>query len=121
MKRVRLTKHMSNGGSQNAQQLDARLADTYISRLRGLLGKKQLADNDGLLLKRCASVHTVGMRYAIDLVFMDKKGLVLKCQERVKPFRAASAPGAYYTLELNNGVIRKQGISVDDQFKLEFI
>jgi uncharacterized membrane protein (UPF0127 family) len=96
--------------------LKAWVADSYFTRLRGLLGKKRLNDNDGMSLERCSSVHTFGMSYPLDLVFMDKKGKVVKVQESVKPFRTASARGAYYTLELNQGVISKQGISENDHF-----
>ena len=97
--------------------IKVRIADSYVSRLRGLLGSKRLDDTEGLLLKRCSSVHTIGMRYPLDLVFMDQYGKVLKCREGLKPFRAASAKGAYYTLELNEGVVRKQGIEVNDQIE----
>jgi uncharacterized membrane protein (UPF0127 family) len=114
MKRISLKRH---GGSGKADPgLQAWVADTYFTRLRGLLGRKKLNDNHGLLLERCASVHTFGMRYPLDLVFLDKEGKVLKCQASVKPFRTASALGAYYTLELNQGVISKQGISESDRF-----
>jgi uncharacterized membrane protein (UPF0127 family) len=117
MKRISLKRQDSKYGSTKAYPvLEAWLADTYFSRLRGLLGRKQLGENDGLLLERCASVHTFGMRYPLDLVFLDKKGKVMKCQEGVKPYRTASARGAYYTLELNQGVISKQGISENDHF-----
>ncbi|MCU7906772.1 MAG: DUF192 domain-containing protein [Candidatus Thiodiazotropha sp. (ex Epidulcina cf. delphinae)] len=99
-----------------ATGLQVRLADGYLSRLSGLLGKKRLNDSEGLLLKRCSAVHTIGMRYPLDLVFMDRQGKVLKCREGVKPCRAVAGGGAYYTLELNQGVIRKQGIAVNDRF-----
>jgi uncharacterized membrane protein (UPF0127 family) len=114
MKRISLKRQ---GGSDKADLcLQAWVADTYFTRLRGLLGREKLNDNHGLLLERCASVHTFGMFYQLDLVFLDKEGKVLKCQASVKPFRTASAPGAYYTLELNQGVINKKGISESDRF-----
>lgn len=117
MKRIRLKRRVTGNDLKIRQSdLEVWLADRYLSRLRGLLGRKRLGDNDGLLLKRCSAVHTIGMRYSLDLVFMDKNGKVLKCQENVKPFRAASARGAYYTLELNHGVIDRQGIAVNDHF-----
>ncbi|MBW9275224.1 MAG: DUF192 domain-containing protein [Candidatus Thiodiazotropha sp. (ex. Lucinisca nassula)] len=117
MKRIRLKKHATEDDpAKGSPALEAWVADSYLTRLRGLLGKKRLDDSDGLLLERCASVHTFWMRYPLDLVFMDKKGKVVKCQEGVKPFRTASARGAYYTLELNQGVISKQGISESDHF-----
>ncbi|MCU7946455.1 MAG: DUF192 domain-containing protein [Candidatus Thiodiazotropha sp. (ex Cardiolucina cf. quadrata)] len=117
MKQIKLCRQaMDDPTTSEAIGLEVLLADSYLSRLRGLLGKKQLSDSEGLLLKRCATVHTVGMRYPLDLVFMDKRGKVLKCQEGVKPFRTAGVRGAYYTLELNQGMIRKQNIAVDDRF-----
>jgi uncharacterized protein len=94
-----------------------RLADSYYSRLRGLLGRKRLQEREGLLLERCASVHTIGMHYPLDLVFLDKHGKVMQCREGVKPFRTASAKGAYYTLELDMGEIRKNDIKVNDLFE----
>lgn len=117
MKQIKLRRQeMDDPTTSEVFGLDVLLANSYLSRLRGLLGKKQLSDSEGLLLKRCATVHTVGMRYPLDLVFMDKRGKVLKCQEGVKPFRTAGVRGAYYTLELNQGMIRKQSITVDDRF-----
>ncbi|MEL0585328.1 MAG: DUF192 domain-containing protein [Candidatus Thiodiazotropha sp. (ex. Lucinoma kazani)] len=117
MKQIKLRRQeMDDPTTSEVFGLDVLLANSYLSRLRGLLGKKQLSDSEGLLLKRCETVHTVGMRYPLDLVFMDKRGKVLKCQEGVKPFRTAGVRGAYYTLELNQGMIRKQSITVDDRF-----
>jgi uncharacterized membrane protein (UPF0127 family) len=122
MKRIRLKKQATDSDmAQDDYSLEAWLADTFLSRLRGLLGRKRLGDNDGLMLMRCAAVHTIGMHYPLDLVFMDKNGKVLKCQKGVKPFRGASARGAYYTLELNQGAIARQGISINDYFSWETV
>jgi uncharacterized protein len=122
MKIIEMKKQdMDNVDSGCAPIITAMLADNYFTRLIGLMGKKQMDDSGGLLLKKCSSVHTIGMRYALDLVFMDKMGKVLKCAEGVKPFRTASAKGAYYTLELNQGMIRKQGIEVNDRFELQVV
>ncbi|MEW8506908.1 MAG: DUF192 domain-containing protein [Candidatus Thiodiazotropha sp.] len=115
MRRI-LLKRDNNKKSTDSSTIQAWIADSYFTRLRGLLGKKQLSDNHGLLLEGCASVHTFGMRYPLDLVFLDKSGKVIKCQKGVKPFRTASARGAYYTLELNNGMICNQDISENDQY-----
>lgn len=109
----------SKKGTSSKLKLRIKMADTYFSRLIGLIGKKQMDKNEGLLLKKCKSIHTIGMRYNLDLVFMDKTGKVLKCVEGIKPFRAASAKGAYYALELNQGVIQIQGIKVNEQLKLQ--
>ena len=122
MKIIELQKQrVDNLGSKKVKNLTVQMADNYFTRLRGLIGKKNMDDTGGLLLKKCYAIHTIGMRYALDLVFMDKTGKVLKCAEGVKPFRTASARGAYYTLELNKGVIQKQGIKVNDRFELQVV
>lgn len=81
------------------------LADTPLSRLRGLLGRSALAPEarEGLLLKPCGSVHTIGMRYPIDVVFLDAEGFVLHVQERLAPLRASACRGARQALELFAG------------------
>lgn len=81
------------------------LADTPLSRLRGLLGRAALAPeaHEGLLLKPCGSVHTIGMRYPIDVVFLDAEGCVLQVRERLEPLRASACRGARQTLELFAG------------------
>jgi uncharacterized membrane protein (UPF0127 family) len=99
-------------------ELKVRLADGYFSRLRGLLGRKRLEPSEGLLLTRCASIHTFGMGYPLDLVFLDKSCRVIKCCEEIKPYRTASARGAYYTLELSAGTLHRQKISIDDRISM---
>ncbi|MES9970360.1 MAG: DUF192 domain-containing protein [Candidatus Thiodiazotropha sp.] len=122
MKLIEMHKQREGGSeSKMPPNLTVQMADSYFSRLRGLMGKKSMGDTGGLLLKKCSAVHTIGMRYTLDLVFMDKSGKVLKCTEGVKPFRTASARGAYYTLELNQGMIQKQDIKVDDRFELNAV
>ena len=122
MKLIELQKQSIDSlGPTATPNFTVQMADSYFTRLRGLMGKKSMEDTGGLLLKRCSAVHTIGMRYALDLVFMDKSGKVLKCTEGVKPFRTASARGAYYTLELNQGMIQKQGIKVNDRFELQVV
>ncbi|MGN0826610.1 MAG: DUF192 domain-containing protein [Kiritimatiellia bacterium] len=80
------------------------------ARMKGLLGRKGLAEGEWLWLKPCGAVHTVGMRFAIDVVFLDRDQRVVKVARGVKPWRwwvwggwrarsalegAAGAAGAY--------------------------
>jgi uncharacterized membrane protein (UPF0127 family) len=82
-------------------------ADRPWSRLRGLLGRPRLdgAARQALWLVPCGSVHTVGMRYPLDLVFLDRAGHVLDCCEHVRPLRMRRCRGAYQTVELAPGGI----------------
>jgi len=97
-------------------QFKARWAKTLWQRFVGLLATPALNKNEGLLLSPCHSVHTIGMRYPIDLIFMDKDGRVVKCVKNLLPFRAASAKMAHYTLELPIGSISAAGVIVGNRF-----
>lgn len=56
-------------------------------RTKGLLGKKSLTDDEGILLKPCNSIHTFFMQFPIDLICLDKHGTVTRTYEHVKPWR----------------------------------
>ena len=82
------------------------VAGTATGRARGLLGRDCLADGEGLLFKRCASLHTFFMRFPIDVVYADRNGRVLKLANALPPFRICAAPlRAFYALELPAGSI----------------
>ena len=82
------------------------VADTFFSRLRGLMGRKKLAAGEGLLLAPCPQIHTCFMRFSIDAVFCDKTGKVLYVKEQMKPWRwGRFVRGGYYTLELLGGTL----------------
>jgi uncharacterized protein len=83
------------------------LASTPFTRLRGLLRRPALASNgrEGLLLRPCGSVHTFGMCYAIDVVFLDADGHVLEMREWLWPARTSMCFGAQQALELFGGSV----------------
>lgn len=78
-------------------------ADNPFTRLRGLLARPPLGAGEGLLLAPCGSVHTMGMGYPLDVVFLSKEAQVLGWRAGVRPWRAAAHRGAYATLELAAG------------------
>ena len=90
-------------------------ANNFFSRLRGLLGRPQLQQDEGLLLSPCAQVHTLGMRYPLDIIFLDKVGAVIKCVEALKPNRLTASSKAHHTLELSPGSIERTGIKAGDR------
>ena len=79
-------------------------------RARGLLARKPLSENQGLWLEPCPSVHTIGMRYSIDIVFLNSDGYVKKIVPALKPLRFAACSGATATLELAEGQATKLDI-----------
>jgi uncharacterized protein len=83
-------------------------------RMRGLLGRPPLAADEGLLIEPCPSVHTLGMRYALDIVFVDANYRVLRLIEKLPPLRSAACANARATLELAPGTLSTLGLRVGD-------
>jgi uncharacterized membrane protein (UPF0127 family) len=76
------------------------VAETFHSRLLGLAGLSREQAGTGLLIPRCASVHTFGMRFDLDLVFLDRRGEPLAVCRRVAPCRLVWERGASAVLEI---------------------
>lgn len=83
------------------------LANRPWSRLRGLLARPRLDGEarQALWLLPCGSVHTMGMGYPLDIVFLDRAGRVLDWCEGLRPWRARHCRGATQTVELAPGGI----------------
>jgi uncharacterized membrane protein (UPF0127 family) len=73
------------------------------SRMRGLLGRSSLADDEGLLLRPAGSIHMFFMRFAIDAVFCDRDLVVLDVVRDLRPWRMAARRGAKVVIELPVG------------------
>ena len=67
--------------------LDVEVADTAFKRMKGLLGRKAIAKNEALLIPRCNAIHTMGMKFPIDVFFLDKNMKTVKSVRNVKPWR----------------------------------
>ncbi|HEY7586052.1 MAG TPA: DUF192 domain-containing protein [Candidatus Deferrimicrobiaceae bacterium] len=90
-------------------------AETFISRLMGLLGRRPLAEGEGLWISPCRGVHSIGMRYSIDVLFLDGQGKVIGAIQGFPPMRLTGifreAKGA---LELPDGVLRRTETACGD-------
>jgi uncharacterized protein len=83
--------------------LEVPVAVGLRSRLLGLAYLDRSEAAPGLLIPRCASVHTFGMRFALDLVFLDEQGAPVAVRRDVPPRRLASHRGAAAVLEIPSG------------------
>lgn len=93
-------------------------ANHYFARLRGLLGRT-LTESGGLLLTPCNSIHTFGMRYAIDAVYLDRNGAVLRVDCELPSGRIWPAQrGARSVLELSAGFARTHQIQPGDRLEV---
>jgi uncharacterized protein len=86
------------------------VADGPLTRLRGLMGRRELPAGDGLLLRPTPSIHTWFMRFPIDAVFLDARLQVLAVREGMPAWRAAGRRGARAVLELAAGEASRRGI-----------
>jgi uncharacterized membrane protein (UPF0127 family) len=86
------------------------VADGFLSRLRGLLGRRELPAGEGLLLSPSSSVHTLFMRFPIDVVFLDQGLRVVGVSADVRPWRLTGRLGARHVLELAAGQAHALGI-----------
>lgn len=64
-----------------------RVAERLGQRLKGLLGRGGMPDGEGLRIPRCGSIHTLGMRFAIDVLFLDRDNRVVRMCPAVPPWR----------------------------------
>jgi uncharacterized membrane protein (UPF0127 family) len=82
------------------------VADTSPKRNKGLLGRNYLAPGEGLWILPCDAVHTFGMRFPIDLIYLDRKNKIKKLLSNVPPWRLSACLPAHSILELPAGTIR---------------
>jgi len=108
--------HIINETRHQALAQTVRKAASLLARLRGLLFSPPLTVDQGMLIVPCNAIHCIGMTYAIDAIFIDKKLVVVGLAENLKPWRmSALYPRAHSCLELPAGVINKTGTQIGDQ------
>lgn len=61
------------------------LAENFISRSIGLLSKQEISEDEALIIKPCCSIHTFFMKFAIDVIFVDKNNKVIAIKQNIKP------------------------------------
>ena len=84
------------------------VADRFWLRMRGLLGRGPLEGGEGLLISPCRAVHTIGLRYPIDVAFLDDGGTVVATYPALQPNRRTPwHSGAAWALELPAGTLEE--------------
>ena len=96
-----------------------KIADSYKSKIVGVIGWEDWGGCAGLLIKDANSIHTFFVRFAIDVVFLDKGFKIVKIVENLKPFRFSPIVwSAKHTLELPSGTLRKKSLHPGDKIDL---
>lgn len=96
--------------SQQVLIRNLRVADTWKSRKRGLLDSAELHSGEGLLLTPCNSVHTFGMSYALDVVYVGYNRRIVRCLHQVCPRRVSFEWRARAVIELKAGEANRLGL-----------
>jgi uncharacterized membrane protein (UPF0127 family) len=97
----------------------ADIADTSAKRRTGLLKHARLDPGEGLWIAPCESVHSFGMKFAIDVIYLDKKKRVKKVRREMVPGRISACLTAHSVLELPVGVIDASRTEAGDQLEFE--
>lgn len=92
--------------------------ENIIERTGGLLRLSPLAKDQGLLINKCNSIHTFGMKYSLDVVYLNRHYKVVKLVENIKPRRMSLCLKARHTLELLSGEISR--LKIKDDMTLSF-
>ncbi len=91
---------------------DCLITENFLDRMKGLMGRSSLHEDEALWILPCNSIHTFFMNFPIDVVYMDPKGRVLEVHSNLKPWKMHWPKwGATSVLELpaGKGVILQQG------------
>lgn len=97
------------------------IAGTYLSRLRGLLGttESRFCSGQGLWIVPSHGVHTFGMRFPIDIVYLDHNKVVIFVKQNLKPWRIAPVrKSAASVLELPRNTVQETGTAVGDKIEI---
>ena len=99
-----------------------RKADNFLTRLVGLLKRTNLGPEEALWLTPSRGIHTIGMKFPIDIVFLNKSHHVVGLMAGLAPYRISPVHfNGYSVLELPNGTIKKSRTEIGDQFEISLV
>jgi uncharacterized protein len=116
--------HLLNRSKQTVLASEAELADTSWTRMRGLLGRRpdEFTSGKGLWIVPSQGIHTVGMSFAIDVLYLDSQRRVIHMCQRLEPFRIAALKfRARSVIELPAGTLAQTRTDVGDVLEISEI
>lgn len=94
-------------------------ADSFFSRLVGLIGRSGLESDEALIIPKCSMVHCWFMRFAIDAVFCSPENLIVAIERSIPPWRASRYySSASYVIELRSGRSEELGLRTGDVIEI---
>ena len=99
---------------------EAGLADTFFSRMRGLLGRAAFAEGQALVITHCNSIHMFFMKFPIDAIFLDAAGCVVGDVRNIQPFQMSPVFWtASRVVELPVGTLDRSSTSIGDIIEIK--
>ena len=95
------------------------IADNIFSRMKGLLGKIAMPDGEAIWIKPCNGIHTFGMKFPIDVVFLNREYCVVAVRKNLKPNRIVPIIfNASSVIELPSGIIDRTSTKIGDTVEI---
>ena len=92
-----------------------KIADNFFKRLVGLLNRDKLDSDEGLLLKKCNQIHTIGMKFNIDALFLNEEGEIVYIEKNMEAGKISKyVKNACQVLELIAGTTDKYNIRIHE-------
>ena len=107
-----------NDRTREAVAVSVELAHTRRERRKGLLGRESLPPENAMVLSPCNGVHTVGMAFAIDVVFVNAEGYAVQVIHEMRPWRFAVSLKASSVIELAGGRLKTCPVQIGDRLRL---
>lgn len=103
-----MKKVIINNTSNGRLLAEGSIANSFLSRLKGLIGKKTMSEGEGLIINPCTMVHSIGMKINIDVLFISETNEIVYIIEKMPPNRISPyVKFARYVIELPAGSIQK--------------
>ena len=116
---MKKTLYVFNLTRQSFLSLGVSPAHTHMTRLRGLLGRMRLRSDEGLWIAPCQGIHTIGLLFPIDVIYLDGSQRVIHVIEHLGPFRVSSIRiGSSSVLQLPTRTIYSSNTQVGDQLMI---
>lgn len=94
---------------------NAEIADSFFTRFRGLMFRREISDDYALYITPCNQIHMLNMRFAIDVIYLDTSGKVVKTDENVQPGKICkTVKKAKSVIEMKSFSTAKLGITEGD-------
>ena len=111
---------ISNTTRQTVISARAQRADSFFSRMKGLLGRESLLPGEGLIITRCKSIHMLFMKFPIDVLFVSKEDCIVGFVEQIQPYQLSPHFfSAAYAIELPVGQIKASQSQKKDKIRIE--